>query len=306
MDRDHLRHIDTSELVFPGHPREVHFAEARWGPPGPAGPGTRRLSDAPTAPLVGTAPALAPWLTPAPQHPHLERIVASLERWRSVHEALTGSDPPTCLVTLIWPLSDVRATPGMKGSTSGHDILPDGHRVAYFTVDDVDGGREALLHEWGHLRLRAFGIDLEDHDGWLLASSSAERLISPIRRDKLRPPSAVVHAAYVWTLFTHGDLLCGEPEAIRPMAETNLCKIEECRIVLDRWVRWTEAGAPFGRELRAWMDDVVEMGWEVLGPEHRQAALDRYVLWVRTTAVPYSLLVDDIDDAMTVLADLPR
>lgn len=62
--------------------------------------------------------------------------------------------------------------------------------TCYNPISGVDG----LIHEVWHQRMHALGVDFEDHKGLLFDNSPDELYDSPIRKDKLRPMSAVVQA----------------------------------------------------------------------------------------------------------------
>lgn len=73
------------------------------------------------------------------------------------------------------------------------------------TVDNHVGFAEGLVHEMGHHKLTALGVQLETTQR-LLVNDPSVRFPSPIRYDCLRPMSAVLHAQYSYTYILALDL----------------------------------------------------------------------------------------------------
>lgn len=261
----------------------VQMAEERWGRPEPY-LGAARLG---RVAVALAEQSIAPWVEPTISHPNLPAIAKAMSRWPAAWEGFQR------FVTVFWPLDQ----PGLnaRGCTSGHAVLRS-QRVVYVTVYDVEGCREGLLHEWAHLRLEAMGVDLEFHDGRLLRNDNAG-LISPIRKDKLRPMSAVLHGFYAWVLMSAGDVIAAQqegPENVVDFFRTNVAKLEEGILTLNRHARWTEVGAPFGFELIAWAEELVEQMWSFI-PEPRDAVRSRHRVWVETQEVSGSPLYGTAD-----------
>jgi len=70
------------------------------------------------------------------------------------------------------------------------------------TVDGVVGTCEGLVHELGHYKLHAIGIDLEEWTGQLFTNEKDEVFHSPVRFDKKRPIAAVVQAEFSYIYVT--------------------------------------------------------------------------------------------------------
>lgn len=269
--------------VRPGDGEQFYLeaAAARWGdPPESQGPpflGSCSLAEKPTA--TG-ADYSVPDLNDA-------RIQAAGELFRTWPGALESFGD---FVNVFWPL-DAARDPAARGSTSGHEVV-DGARCCYVTIYDPFGCYEGLLHEWAHLRLLALGIGLEEHDGTYLDHELDERFVSPIRKDKLRPMSAVVHGILAWAFLTAGDLRLAADHAddVRGVVKWNTPKLEEGILVLTENARWTDAGSAFGDELIAWLDELVDGAWQFLGLSERDSALSSHREWVESTQVPKSPL----------------
>lgn len=160
-----------------------------------------------------------------------------------------------------------------RGSCSGHQALnswnEDFHRMAvYVTVNDPQGCAEGIYHEAGHLRLEVFGLNIDDHDGFLITNAPEELYDSPVRKDCKRPMCAVIHGLYAWMMLTESDLWCiqsGVGDSV-PL-KVNLPKIEEGILEVERYVRTTAAGDAFMAGLLDWAKDIVARGHVVLAGE---------------------------------------
>jgi len=179
-------------------------------------------------------------------------VLAALDLWPD-GRAMVAS---TVDVATYWRSTE----PGGVGCSCGHWQPPEtgGATVVFTTVGDPIGGAEGLVHEAGHLRLHALGVDLEAHDGRLLANAPDELHVSPIRKDKLRPMSAVLQAQYSYVWVTALDLAVGD--AATEHLSVNLPRVITGRATIERGARWTPAGAEWWGGLCRWMDDVFEDG----------------------------------------------
>ena len=155
--------------------------------------------------------------------------------------------------------------PEAGGSISGH-VTPDtswwGGVGIHVTVGDVVGCAEGVVHEVGHLRVHALGIDVEHHDGQWLANAQDELYDSPIRKDKKRPMSAVVHAHYSYVMVTQLDVhLLAAGGRLRPAvarsATVNVGRLQEGVETLRRYARWTPRGQGWADAVLRWSDRVI-------------------------------------------------
>lgn len=114
-------------------------------------------------------------------------------------------------LVVVWPEMAVRidkevvgwypvvvGTGFTRGHFSGASSNPE---WLYSSIDDPFGGAEGLLHEYGHLALKRMGVFYE-HWSNVLANDPGELYVSPIRKDKLRPMGAVLHAQYSYLYVT--------------------------------------------------------------------------------------------------------
>lgn len=101
----------------------------------------------------------------------------------------------------LWGGQDVPDS--VVGSISGPG--PRGFGSITATVNHHVGFAEALVHEMSHHKLRALGVEFESAQR-LITNRSDEKYPSPIRYDRLRPMSAVLHAQYSYTYIAALDV----------------------------------------------------------------------------------------------------
>ncbi|MDX1493428.1 MAG: HEXXH motif-containing putative peptide modification protein [Longimicrobiales bacterium] len=168
-------------------------------------------------------------------------------------------------VDAFYPIRTAGSSMSGGGCSCGHS-LPGERLAIYATVDNAFGGAEGFCHEAGHARLYALGIDMEAHDGKLLANDPEERYESPIRKDKLRPMSAVLQGQYAYIFVTAFDVALhpqnfpsspvGAAEVERYVGH-NLPRIKEGRATIERHVKTTAEGEKFIRGIQDWTDEVI-------------------------------------------------
>lgn len=119
------------------------------------------------------------------------------------------------------------------------------------------GYAEGVLHELAHHKLRALQIDMEEHDGAILLNGPEELYESGVRKDKLRPMSAVLHAHYSYLHVTEIELRAHELEySMAAMLPHQIRRLSEGRAVIAEHARWTDQAV---REaVLSWTDDLLE------------------------------------------------
>ena len=230
----------------------------------------REVGDAPTC-FDGTV-AIRPdedllfqGCVPAPpDHPHIPKAMALIQLWPTVFtqcqqllDTMTVFMRPGLVSEADW---GSQCGPGTRG-----------FGTIASTIDSSIGLAEAIVHEMGHHKLRALGIQVE----------SAERLItnppdqlypSPIRYDCLRPMTAVIHAQYSYTYIPALDLAIIRSEAnddlSRRIAEKSLAvtlpKLEFGLRIIREHAQTDEAGAAFLAGFCSWIERILAEGFEVL------------------------------------------
>jgi hypothetical protein len=154
-----------------------------------------------------------------------------------------------------------------RGCHSGHDeVSKDGpiHHNVIVSIDDLmlNGTAEGIYHEVGHLRLESLGVWIEHHDGRLIRNAPDELYSSPVRRDKKRPMSAVLHATYSWLMFTENDWQnysagAMDVDLFRDYSAHNLPKLRNGIAEVMRYAKPTRDGEAFLDGMRAWADDLL-------------------------------------------------
>src|SRR5690606_24619749 len=156
---------------------------------------------------------------------------------------------------------DKRYDGGVPGCVCGNYVpgQMDEYMHIYTTVFDDVGGAEGIVHETGHQRLHCLGVDLETHTGLLLRNDPAERYVSPIRKDTLRPMSAVLQAQYSYVNVTQLDLKVYEvdPERGRSYLMINLPRIKEGFDEIHRNIKLTTEGQQWYDGFCRWTDRVI-------------------------------------------------
>ena len=186
-----------------------------------------------------------------------------LRTWTDGHEMLK------LFLDEFWPKWSLTMLnhAGSRGCSSGHYDLKHGSirrpyvNAVYVTINSHQGCAEGIYHEVGHIRLNALNLRIEEHDGRLITNTPDELYISPIRRDKKRPMSAVIQAIYSWLIFGENDLQVAVlPDNALVSAEYligNLPKIEDGLVTIREHVKCTAEGTKFMDGYFEWGDDLV-------------------------------------------------
>jgi|HubBroStandDraft_6_1064221.scaffolds.fasta_scaffold00172_23 HEXXH motif-containing protein len=189
------------------------------------------------------------------------------------------------LLSAIFVSNTVGADARTWGSYSGPGSCGFGSVCA--TVDHPVGFAEAIVHEMAHHKLRAIGVDFESASE-LLANPPGEVFPSPIRYDKLRPMSAVLHAEYSYTYIAALDIAA--IRADNPMSEDiarfslakYLPKLDFGIRVLQESAVTDSAGARFLTAFSCWVEEVLAHGRKILS--ERGMSFEKFVHPLRATS----------------------
>lgn len=157
-----------------------------------------------------------------------------------------------------------------RGCYSDHAFSRDPlRRTVVASMDDPGGCAEAIYHEAGHLRLEQLGVEIETHDGQLLTNPDDSLFDSPIRTDKPRPMSAILHGLMSWMWFTENDLQNFNGgvftlEDFRGYSAHQLPKIEACVREIEKHAHFTPDGLLFIDGLFAWCDELLTASHAIL------------------------------------------
>lgn len=194
--------------------------------------------------------ALAPYLRPAdPDCPGALEALRILALWPAGDAAVRS------IADAWWPLDQPEFEGCVGGTCGGDEPTASAPRtVIYSTLFDPVGAADGMAHEAGHLRLRALGVRLEDDDGALLTNDPQEEYESPVRRDRLRPMTAVLHAHYSYCMVLAMDraaLAAGVKRAAANV-EQNRPRVRAGLAIVGDSARWTRDGEAFWYGLRDW------------------------------------------------------
>lgn len=135
------------------------------------------------------------------EHPNIPRALNLLKCWQEGFEQFKK------LVNTIYPIQNVKISSAAFPNSGAHSskiVLGSSSHSEwkrfgslYCTLTDPIGTAQAFVHEMAHQKLRALGIHVEKSYRFI-RNSPDELFESPVRKDKLRPMTAIVHATYSW------------------------------------------------------------------------------------------------------------
>jgi HEXXH motif-containing protein len=136
----------------------------------------------------------------------------------------------------------------------------------YATVYDPMGLAQAFVHEMAHHKLRALGISTEGTSG-LIVNPPDELYASPIRKDKLRPMSAVFHAEYSFIYVTALDIRMIELETaddkkanLLKLLARNVIRMEEGFDTIWKNIKVDHDGRKFVDSFLRWAEQIIYRG----------------------------------------------
>lgn len=187
-----------------------------------------------------------------PRHPVLEHADRILRRWP---EARTEA-----AILLDEIQSWIPKGAGFAMEALGGSCGPgDGWGKIMVMAGNPVGYAEGVLHELGHHKLRAMGIDMEEHDGRFLLNGPDELYESGVRKDKLRPMSAVLHAHYSYLHVTEIELRAHEDGySMAAMLPHQIRRLTEGRDVITEHARWTTEGEAVAMDILAWTTELLD------------------------------------------------
>jgi hypothetical protein len=174
------------------------------------------------------------------------------------------------LMDSFHPMLDATLSAGQFVLGSGSHSLEGMFGAMYATVYDPHGLAQAFVHEMSHNKLRAIGIFVESAQR-LIANAPNERFESPIRKDVLRPMTAVFHAQYSFMYVTALDVEMIESESQEEelrrwvsLLSRNVPRMEEGDRVLRQFLHMDRDGEAFFAGFFGWSDRVLRRGNEQL------------------------------------------
>lgn len=211
------------------------------------------------------------------EHPNLGRASGLLDAWPE------GRAQFISLIDTIYPISKLRvsikAFPD-AADQSGQLVLGSASHSEwskwgslYCTTYDPIGTAQAYVHELAHQKLRA--LDVHILEATTLFRNKADELYpSPVRKDKVRPISAVLHATYSWLYICELDLRMLEKfgqeegdESSRVLFEhylsRNLPRLHQGAKALVEHASPTRGGEMFLEAVLLWIEELFERAEEL-------------------------------------------
>lgn len=194
-------------------------------------------------------------------HPNIAAGGVLLSRWPNAYAQFTR------LIDTVYPYTDPeQARMGDQALGSSSHSYEEDFGSVHATVDNALGFAQALIHEMSHQKLRALGVSIETAER-LVTNSPSEEFESPIRKDRKRPMSAVLHAQYSFIHVTALDLymLAGatgqrERQLILMLLARNVPRMQSGYEEVARHVKTDDAGRQFVDAFMKWSCDVLQRG----------------------------------------------
>lgn len=204
-----------------------------------------------TVAITNCPRSLSPQLTNAPlDHPNIKEAERLVNLWPEAAASFKY------LMREFHPLQ-VEGSHG-RGSTCGSDDSLPGKM--YATVHSAPGLAEAFLHEHAHTKLRYLGIGLE-HADRIVGNPPDELFESPLRKDKPRPMTAVLHACVSYTYVLEMDLRMWEADKNDrnhlDAIKLNHSRMVEGREVMKYFQPADDDGEKFIVGYLSWLDSVI-------------------------------------------------
>ncbi|HXE73391.1 MAG TPA: HEXXH motif-containing putative peptide modification protein [Candidatus Nitrosotenuis sp.] len=209
------------------------------------------------------------------RHPNIDHAVNLMRRWPTLYEQFKA------LMDSFHPMVDVSVPLEEWGRRVGSNSHADEWQFGtmYATIYDPVALAEAFAHEMAHNKLRAYGVYVEK--AYALVTNPPDELYeSPIRKDILRPMTAVLHAQYSFIHVLALDLKMIPPETdpqildhMLTLLSWNVPRMEQGYDELNRNIRVDANGRKFLDAFNAWSLRVIEEGNRVL-QAHGKAKLD--------------------------------
>lgn len=197
----------------------------------------------------------------APTAAGVRQGLALLDTWPGVRRACAE------LLVGICPLT-LGTEGGGHGCCCGN--FGDDWGWIYVSADSPSGFAEGVVHEMGHWKLRALGVQFESWNNLLLDHRPEDLYVSPVRKDIARPMGAVLHAQYS---YIHVAKMCisilkATPNPTKDdfdWTTLQLRRITEGQETLREHAQGTPgAGIQFLAGLDDWTTRVLTEGWEAV------------------------------------------
>lgn len=215
--------------------------------------------------LEGPYAALEGFSSAPADSPEIDQAERLVRRWPAAYRQFQE------LVRVFYPMrADAWELDGRTRMGSASHAFESHVGSLCATVGDPVGLAQALVHEMAHTKLRCLGIWLESAER-LILNDPHELFESPVRKDKPRPMTAVLHAEVSFVHVTHLDLvlLADEDDAelrrhVLALLGRNVPRIAEGFDTLRRHVRVDADGRRFVDAVLAWTERTIRDGERLL------------------------------------------
>lgn len=200
------------------------------------------------------------------RHPHIQRAVDYVRRWPAAFRQFQR------IMDTFHPMIDVTVPPEEYGTRLGSNSHADEDKFGtmYGTIFDPIGLAEAMVHEMAHNKLRGLGVFVETANR-IVTNPPDELYESPIRKDRLRPMCAVLHAQYSFIYVTALDLKMIEVECdelarhnMLSLLANNVPRMEAGYDEIRASIRLDPPGRLFVEGFFRWSDRVLAEGNRLL------------------------------------------
>ncbi|MCK9494156.1 MAG: HEXXH motif-containing putative peptide modification protein [Dehalococcoidia bacterium] len=180
---------------------------------------------------------------------HAERV---LRAWpQALHEVRSLLD-----VIQSWRPRGVPFALEASGGSCGPGIA--GWGSVMVSASNPVGYAEGVVHELAHHKLRAIGVEMEEHDGKIITNDPAEMYESGVRKDKPRPMSAVLHAHYSYLHVTEIEVRAhATGYSMLGMLPHQVRRLTEGRAVIAAHARWAQGMEPVRDLILEWTDHLL-------------------------------------------------
>ncbi len=202
---------------------------------------------------------------PAPaDHPNIQQAVELIRLWPTVF-----TQCQRLIRKANFFVDTAVPEKGFIGSLSRAGA--DGFGTVAVTVNDPVALAESIVHEMGHNKLRALGVDFTSAKR-IVTNTEGDQYKSPVRYDCLRPMTAILHAMWSYTYLTALDveiLRASSDHAVKHRVAQqslalNLPRLDFGLDVLQSHVQTDEAGKQFFFGFFQWLDRVRAAGYDIL------------------------------------------
>lgn len=203
-----------------------------------------------------------PGVRPAsPGHTNLAAAVRLVSLWPAAYAQFRR------LVDVVHPYTDEQqARMGVLALGSSSHSRDTEFGTIHVTIDNALGCAQGLVHEMAHHKLRALGVSIE-RASYLIVNPPSQSFVSPIRKGKKRPMTAVFHAQYSFMYVTALDLHMlnaaaddTERSHVLMLLARNVPRMEAGFTEIEKNIQTDADGEVFVDAFMRWSRDILDRG----------------------------------------------